>query len=285
MQRTRFSDSMREPPGFARCAIALTLDESRAAGTVRPDRGRPSPSLAMVAGAIAGLSIACAPQGETGFCDADTPCPGRGQACDMVSHECFVEDFEADSTEDSPPSEFTGKIVPFFRGRVCLPEGVKSGDPIPVAMEGCFHPCLTPTEITFRHFYECIGSSCLAYSTMWMVADSAAGGCPADAFGEFDRSMCNNVSVELQISTDDGADGSNIAGSMLLEIPYLTNADMEAIVASSNDESVTREKIDQYPQQAGRIPGQKAIWVLPDLPSPPATCVGDDGCECYDIGF
>jgi len=234
---------------------------------------------------LVAFALGCAPQGETGFCDEETPCPGRAQACDMVSHECYVEDFEAHSTEDSPPSDFTGKIVPFFRGQVCAPAEVKSGEPIPVSIDACFHPCLTTTDITFRHFYECIGSSCEAYATMWLVADSVAGGCPADAFGEFDRSMCNTVSVELQIQTNDGADGQNIAGSMLLEIPYLTNADMEAIVAADNDEAVTREKIDQYPQQAGRIPGERAIWVLPHLPSPPATCVGNDGCDCYDIGF
>ena len=199
------------------------------------------------------------------------------------------EDFEAHSTEEGAPSEFTGKVVPFFRGRVCVPDEVKSGDPIPVSMDECFHPCLEATDIKFRHFYECIGSSCEAYATMWMVADSAAGGCPSDAFGEFDRSMCNTVSAELQMQTDQGADGGadgqNIAGSMLLEVPYLTNADMKAILDADNDEDVTREKIDQYPQQAGRIPGGKAIWVLPHLPSPPDSCVGSDACTCYDIGF
>jgi hypothetical protein len=244
------------------------------------------PALGLLAGI--GIAAACAPQGETGFCDAETPCPGRAQACDMVSHECFVEDFEAMSTEDGAPSEFTGKVVPFFRGTVCLPDEVKSGDPIPISLDACFHPCLVPSSpdaLKFRHFYECIGSSCEAYATMWMVADSAMGGCPADAFGQFDRSMCAMQRAELQIATNDGADGENIAGSMLLEIPYLTNADMEEIVAAENDEGLTREKIDQYPQEAGRIPGERAIWVLPHLDSPPASCVDDDGCTCHDIGF
>lgn len=247
-------------------------------------------AIVLTFGLTSGLALAfslgaCAPSGEQGFCDADTPCPGRGQACDTVTHECFVEDFEASSTEEGAPSDFTGKAVPLFRGRVCVPPEVKSGESIPVSLDGCFHPCLQATDIKFRHFFECIGSSCEAYATMWLVADSAPEGCPADAFGEFDRSMCNTVSAEIQMPTNDGADGDDIAGSMLLEIPYLTNADMEAILAADNDESVTREKIDQYPQQAGRIPGERAIWVLPHHPSPPESCVGNEACSCYDIGF
>ena len=238
--------------------------------------------LVTLAGAIAG----CTPAGEAGFCDEATPCQGRGQFCDTMLNVCETEEFVAESTEQNPPADFTDKIVPFFRGQMCLPTEVKSGSMMPVSMTACMHPCLEVSDITFRHNFECIGSSCQAFATMFVTANSAPGGCPADAFGRFDRGMCQFVGpAEFAVDTSEGPDG-DIAGSMLFEVPFLTNADMEAIVDSGLDQDVTAELAEQYPQDAGRIPGARAVWILPQHPEPPASCVDTPaGCTCFDIGF
>jgi hypothetical protein len=230
-------------------------------------------------------ALGCAPAGEAGFCDEAEPCPGRGQVCDTVSHLCMTETLQVESTEDNAPSDFTDKVIPFFRGQMCVPTEVESGSLMPASITACMHPCIVPTDITFRHFFECIGSSCEAFATMWVVADSAPGGCPPDAFSRFDRSNCEwQGPAEFQIDTSDGPDG-DIVGSMLIEVPYLTNADMERLVDADLDQDLTREVIEAYPQDAGRIPGERAVWILPDNPAPPESCLTGDGCTCFDIGF
>jgi hypothetical protein len=234
-----------------------------------------------------GLGVgACAPTAEKGTCDEDSQCVGRGQVCDVMTAQCVVEDFAAESTEDDPPSEFSGKVVPFFRGTVCRPAEVQSGTTFPVSMEMCVHPCLDMPVPHFNQFFDCTGSSCLAYALMWVDATSAAAGCPADAFARFDADECQNVGpVEYTVDTSEGPNGEAIVGAMLLEIPFLTNADMQIIVEADNAKDVTLEYIEQYPQQAERVPGERNVWILPHLPEPPESCIDDDGCECFDIGF
>jgi hypothetical protein len=118
-----------------------------------------------------------------------------------------------------------------------------------------------------------------------VTADSAMGGCPADAFGRFDRSQCQwTAPAEFLIETNDGPDG-DIVGSMLIEVPYLSNADMEEILDRGLDNDFTEDVIQSYPQDAGRIPGQRAVWILPDHPQPPGSCVTGTGCDCFDVGF
>jgi hypothetical protein len=231
-------------------------------------------------------ALACAPTAEKGTCDEDSECVGRGQTCDEMTATCVVADFDPVSTEEDPPADFTGKVAPFFRGTICRPAEVKSGTTFPVSMQMCVHPCLDMPAAHYNHFFECIGSSCMAYALMYVDANSAAGGCPADVFGQFDESLCQDVGpIEYTVDTSAGPMGEPIAGSMLLEIPYLTNADAQAILDADSSQDVALEHIEQYPQESERVPGERSIWILPHLPEPPASCLDNDACECFDIGF
>lgn len=236
-----------------------------------------------VSGVVAVLVPACAPTIDSGACDADAPCVGRGQTCDVMAQRCVPADLATDSTDETAPSTFTATTVPFFRGQVCLPHEVKSGSPIPISLSPCLHPCVERSSFEFKHFFSCIGSSCEAYATMWVVADSIPEGCPEDAFGRFDRAMCvfaDPVGLEIKTTLESGP----ISGSMLLEVPFLSNADAEEIAAADNDQSLFESKVFQYPQDNARVPDGRAIQLLPKHPEAPASCEGD-ACPCYDIGY
>jgi hypothetical protein len=237
--------------------------------------------VGVVVGAAVVAAVGCQPSGERGHCDVSSDCPGRAQECDVMTHECFVPPLEADSTKDDAPASFVGEVVPFFRGEICIPDEVRSGDPLPIVMRPCFHPCLQATDRQFRHSFECVGSSCLGFAMTWVVADATA--CPSDAFARFDRSMCTGEEVQLVIDTAEGPDGE-IVGSMLLEAPYLTNEDMAAVAANPG---VQEQRISQYPQDGGRIVGERTIWILPASPRAPSLedCSAGNGCTCYDVGF
>ena len=244
---------------------------------------RPPVRTALSAAACAALLAGCLPQGESGQCMVDADCVGRGQVCDTTNSICEDLTYDATSTESPAESNFTNKIVPFFRGRVCTVTKVRSGSAIPVQMTPCWHPCLTPKEFKFKHYFECVGSSCNAWALNWVIADGAA--CPADAFGKFDAAMCNwGTAVELSVDTT--LDTGPITGSMLMEVPFLTNADAAALLGSGDP---TPEEIKaavfQYPQDPSRLVNDgNPISLLDQYPVPPATCV-DGGCTCFDIGF
>lgn len=192
-----------------------------------------------------------------------------------------------DATADPSPMSFNQVVVPFFRGQVCVPHEVESGANIPVSISACLHPCLEPSSYEFKHFFSCIGSSCEAYATSWIVADSAPEGCPADAFGRFDASQCvYEDPINLAISTS--LDSGPISGTMLLEIPFLTNEDIGMIAGfgGSNDDAQDffEMKVKQYPQDYNRVPDGRAIQLLSSNPTPPTSCA-DMACPCYEVGF
>ena len=193
----------------------------------------------------------------------------------------MTADAPTDSTLDPAPATFADTLVPFFRGQVCVPHEVQSGAAIPVTLSPCLHPCLATTSFAFTHNYACIGSSCEAYATMWVVASSGADGCPADAFGRFDPGMCVYDSpVNLGIATT--LDSGPVSGSMELEVPFLSNEDIVAIAA---DNKVIADRAEQYPADPGRVPDGRPIQLLPGNPEPPAECDGAENCPCYEVGF
>lgn len=241
--------------------------------------------LAAFVGSLCITALACAPSVETGSCDADTPCAGRGQACDLMTSTCMAVDPETDSTDETSPASFSGLAVPFFRGQICLPHEVKSGATIPVSLSPCLHPCLAPTSFEFKHFFSCVGSSCDAYATMWVVADSVADGCPADAFARFDSNMCSYPMDPVNFGIATSLDSGPISGSMLLEVPFLSNADIAQISEAGNDQALFESLVFQYPQDNGRVPDGRSIQLLPDHAEPPETCNGTENCSCFDIGF
>ena len=235
-------------------------------------------------GAFSGGALAaCAPSGDAG-CSTDADCPGRGEVCDLATALCVPEDIATDNSIDPAPEEFTGLVVPFFRGRACTTHEVMSGSDIPLTLEPCFHPCVVPQSFQFKHVFSCVGSSCDAFATMWVVADSADGGCPSDAFGRFDESMCvYDTPVEFGISTT--SDSGPISGSMRLEIPFLTGDDAEQIAGASNNQSLFEMLVNQYPSDNNRVPGGESISVLPGNEEPPEDCNGSENCDCFDVGF
>lgn len=233
---------------------------------------------------LAGLWVgACAPRAESGGCDEDLPCTGRGQVCDLETNDCVAAEVDTSAAESPAPASFTDKVIAFHRGEVCLPLEVKSGESMPLLMRPCLHPCVTVGSYQYKHAFSCRGSHCEAQAFMWVTGSSAATGCPADAFGSFDASLCQyGTEVELQLATETSS--GPISGDMLLELPFLTNEDAAMLAADPNDDELTAELVQQYPQQQNRIPDGRAISILPGNPAPPATCMGG-ACPCYPIGF
>jgi hypothetical protein len=235
---------------------------------------------ALTAGAYLG---ACAPQVDNSGCDEDTPCPGRGQACDPETNDCVATEFDGSSVEDPAPASFTDKIIAVHRGEICLPLDVQSGARAPVLMRPCVHSCVTVSSYEYKHRFECRGSHCEALAFMWLTASSAATGCPPEAFGSFDASACQYpTELEFQIATE--TSNGPISGDMLLEVPFLTNEDAAMVAADPEDTEATDALVHQYPQQQNRIPDGRAISILPGHPAPPESCAGG-ACPCYPIGF
>lgn len=252
----------------------------------RHDRGGSARrgGTALVSALALGLWVgACAPRASQGGCDEDDPCLGRGQVCDLETNDCVAAELDTSATASPTPASFVDEIIPFHRGEVCLPHEVRSGERMPLLLRPCLHPCVTVSSYEFKHAFECRGSHCEAQAFMWMTASSAAAGCPADAFGSFDASLCQyGTQVELGLSTETSS--GPISGDMLLEIPFLTNEDAATLAADPSDEETVDALVQQYPQQQSRIPDGRAISILPGNPAPPETCV-DGGCPCYPIGF
>ncbi len=241
-------------------------------------------ALALAVGAGPGL-MACAPIADQG-CSADDDCE-RGQVCEPAMAECVAAMVDTTSTETPAPMSFAGKAVPMFRGTVCMPHEVKSGEPVPVSIQPCFHPCLKQGKFHHQHYYFCEGSRCNAWAAIYVEADSIPAGCPADAFGTFDTmngQSCVGLDapIDIQIATTLGS--GPVKGSMTFEIPFLSNADMAEIAPRFTDAAFIQSKIDRYPREDGRVVGNRDVSLLPGNPVPPASCVGNPDCPCYQVG-
>lgn len=232
---------------------------------------------------IGGLSTSCAPAVDAGECSEGSPCP-RGEMCNLDQAVCELVDLPTDATEAMAGANFTGKVFPFFRGRVCTVTETISGQPFPIYMSPCVHPCLDVSTFQFKHSWTCSGSSCDAYAVMWMTADGTA--CPEDTFGQFAANQCvYDTPINLTIDPVYG-DGTVVQGTMEFEIPFLSNEDAAVIANGGGDLGTIEARIDQYPQDPARIVGGAPISILGSNPAPPAEC-GADGrnCNCFDIGF
>jgi hypothetical protein len=151
-------------------------------------------------------------------------------------------------------------------------------------MNPCLHPCLDVGQFKFKHSWNCIGSSCEAYAIMWVEAGGM--GCPADAFGKFERGQCQfPQNVEFTINPV-YMDGGAIEGQMRLEVPFLTNADVGQIAADPENTDLRDELIHKYPEDPNRIPGGMDISLLASHPAPPASCgMTGEMCNCSDVGY
>jgi len=226
---------------------------------------------------------ACAPRASQGGCDEEDPCLGRGEVCDLETNDCVAAEVDTTATERPAPASFTDKIIPFHRGEVCLPHEVMSGEPMPLLVRPCLHPCVSVSSYEYKHSFECRGSRCEAVAFMWITGSSAAAGCPEDAFSSFDASLCQyGTEVELTLATSTSA--GPISGTMQIELPFLTNEDAATLAANPGDAETVEALVRQYPQLANRIPDGRAVSILPGNPAPPESCVGG-ACPCYPIGF
>jgi len=242
--------------------------------------------LSLSSGVLAAgsLALGCSPAVESGECAAGTPCP-RGNECNVAEAICVPLDLPTNATESPAEASFTNKAVPFFRGRVCTVSETRAGEPFPVFVDPCLHPCLDVNRFEFKHSWTCSGSDCEAWAVMWVNAD-AASACPEDAFGNFPAGQCEyGTPVEFTINPVFD-DGTVIQGSMELEIPFLSNADAEAIAASGGSQAKIEERIAQYPEDASRFVGAGPISILDAHAPPPVTC-GENGggCECFNVGL
>lgn len=244
--------------------------------------GQRGPRALVGAAALTGL-LACSPSIDQADCSELLPCPDRGDLCNTEEGICTPNEVDLESTEDPAPPSFNGKAISFFRGRVCLPHEVKAGEAFPVSLDPCLHPCIQREGHRFRQSWSCEGSSCEAWALVW-VTGSSSGQCPTDAFGRFDPSQCvYGEPIELKIDPV-YEDGTPIEGTMLLDIPFLKNADAEEIERSNGDQAVIEAAIQKYPRQDERIPGGKPISMAEAHPAPPSTCAGGQ-CDCFEVGF
>jgi hypothetical protein len=248
----------------------------------RADRVESSLKLAVRSIACAMIWVGgCAPVADHGGCSEDADCDDeRGQVCDVEASECIDKVVDTTTTGTATPT-LTGVTVPFHRGTVCYAESVQAGARIPVSLTPCLHPCLTVSKHFHSNYYSCIGASCDAWAFVYFTADGA--NCPADAFGAFDRTMCDvTQTVALGVNSTIG-DNEPVQGTMTLEVPYLTNEDVQVIDAAGRDIDLMNMKIAQYPSQANRVAGD--IDLNAANPAPPEMCDGATNCVCKDIGF
>jgi hypothetical protein len=228
----------------------------------------------------------CAPVADHGGCSEDADCDDeRGQVCDVEASECIDKVVDTTTTGTATPT-LTGVPMAFHRGTVCYADAVQAGSPIPVSFTPCLNPCLEPMEHFHSNYYSCIGASCDAWAFVYFLVDGV--GCPPDAFGSFDRTMCD---VTTTVHLDDGIattigpedDKQPVQGTMTLDVPFLTNEDVQAIHAAKGDIDLMNTKIAQYPMQDNRLVGK--VDMKAGNPAPPAMCDGATNCVCKDIGF
>jgi hypothetical protein len=229
------------------------------------------------------LAAGCSPAVDAGECAEGTPCP-RGEMCNLEEAVCEPLDLPTNATESPAPASFSQKAFPFFRGQVCTVTESQAGAAFPVFVNPCVHPCIDVSRFEFKHAWNCTGSTCDAYAALWLTGDGAA--CPEDAFGAFPANQCvYPAGTGLTIDPNYG-DGSPVKGTMEFEIPFLSNADAQAIAAAGGDQTVIEERIAQYAQDPSRVVGGAPISLLDNHPAPPADCGPDgSGCDCFEIGF
>ncbi|HEY0138227.1 MAG TPA: hypothetical protein VGB85_29285 [Nannocystis sp.] len=235
-----------------------------------------------IAGGLLGVGlIACAPTESAGECTASKPCTNRGEACDEVVQECVPQDLAVDATDDEPtPASFSNVALPFFRGRVCMPLTVQPGDTVPVKISPCLHPCIDPGGFNFKKQYTCKGSYCDA-AVVQVFGAAAGDGCPADAFGKFDKSQCMYADDIKASAGPFVIEGAPVRGNAQVEVPFLTNDDAARIRDGASVADIW-ELIKQYPQSQERV---FAISMDGANPAAPADCSDESKCDCRDIGF
>ncbi len=172
--------------------------------------------------------------------------------------------------------------MPFFRGQVCVPSSARAGDPIPLRVTACRHPCLAVNEFAYKHMFRCdveADPACEAAANVRFPNVTGAG-CPDDVWGKFDMSYCVDAGpLDFTVGPITMND-QPYEGPASVHVPFLTNADAAAIQGGDDSATAVWAMIDQHEQPADRT---LTVTLSADATTP-ADCSGD-GCTCYDIGF
>jgi hypothetical protein len=156
-----------------------------------------------------------------------------------------------------------------------------------VKVSTCVHPCIAAGGYQFKKQYSCKGPSCESLVVVYYPKTSGTG-CPADAFGEFDRNQCvyaegtiHNVSAG-PFNLDNGP----VVGTASVEVPFLSNDDIATLLPleSQTDARVAKtwELAKQYPLASERVFN---VSINASNPSAPKDCVDEGQCDCREIGF
>lgn len=229
---------------------------------------------------LAGVLVGCFNE-DSGECSAGAACPNRGDACDLTTKTCEPQDLDVDGTAPAPaPSDFT-RVLPFFRGKVCMPTKVQPGDKIPVHVEMCHHGCVAPKGFQYKSQYKCSGSVCEAALVVYLPGATGAA-CPGDVFGEFAKADCQYFDVNAAVGGFTVSSVGPITGTGTVEVPFLTNEDAEEVDAGASGDNLW-SLIYKYPQDPGRVFN---ITMNGSNPAAPANCTDDPSlCDCKEIGF
>lgn len=237
----------------------------------------------IAAGFVLGTGVlACAPTESAGECTATKACTARGEVCDVSVQQCVAQDLSVDATDEPTPASFADVALPFFRGKVCMPLKAQPGDRIPVEFSPCLHPCMTAGGYLFKQQYTCTSPAYCEAAVVQFFTGAAGSGCPADAFGSFDRSQCVYADKPIPASVGPFViDGGAIRGNAQAEVPFLSNDDTAAIRDGAGTSEIW-ELIKQYPQSGERV---FPISLDGANPKAPADCSDPSLCDCREIGF
>ncbi len=196
--------------------------------------------------------------GEPVVCDSPEGCTGMGGG-DLAS--------------------FT---LPFFRGKVCVSDAPQPGDPVAISMTTCVHPCLNVTAFKYKYLYRCDGAGC-ELGIVGYHPDTTGTKCPDDIFGEFPAEQCQD-SGPYAITTSPLLLGPDpFAGSGSLLVPFMTNADVEAIAGGDDASGSVWDRIESHDQAPERAFDMN--FAADNQPAPLACSEGVPGCTCRDIGL
>ncbi|MCA9716379.1 MAG: hypothetical protein H6713_09600 [Myxococcales bacterium] len=222
----------------------------------------------------------CLPGGEEGECSSTQPCSERGTECNLSTRVCEEIPVDVDSLDpDFSGGNFGPLALPFFRGRVCMPDEVATGDEVPIKIDPCVHPCVTPTTFHFSQKYNCNDADCEIILAQWFMASGAD--CPADALERFDKSMCSYpLTVAAHVGPID-VNGTPISGEMEVELPFMNLDDASEWADNVNSERAF-ELAHQYPIDPNR---RLPLSLQPGHPSAPDNCDDESLCNCVEVGF
>jgi len=208
---------------------------------------------------------------ETGAPTTDTPTTGEPVVCDSP-----------EGCTGAGGGDLASFTLPFFRGKVCVSDAPQPGDPVAISMTTCVHPCLSISAFKYKYLYRCTGGGC-ELAIVGYHPDTVGTNCPDDVFGEFPAAACE-FSGPYAITTSPlllGPDPFAGAGSLL--VPFMTNADVEAIAGGDSESASIWARIEGHAQAVER---SFAMDFAADNAAAPVTCSeGTPGCTCRDIGL